>query len=232
VIDLKGNEKVREVLLEVYRRLYDYFGPRRWWPADSAFEMIVGAILTQNVSWKGAVQAIDNLKQWGWLDLGELLEAPEGELAELIRPARYHNQKARKLKSFCRVVAEEFDSRLDDFLTQETGSLRRSLLAVYGIGPETADCIVLYAAERPVFIIDAYTHRIFNRLGYFGARVKYDEMQAFFVRNLPCDTKLFNEYHAQIDALGHRICLKRAPLCGGCPISVMCKAAETNAAAP
>jgi endonuclease-3 related protein len=102
---------------------------------------------------------------------------------------------------------------------------------VHGIGPETADCIVLYAAERPVFVIDAYTHRIFNRLGYFAPQVKYDVMQAFFMDNLPPDVKLFNEYHAQIDALGHRICLKRTPLCGSCPISVMCKVAGTNAAA-
>ncbi|RJX21244.1 MAG: endonuclease III domain-containing protein, partial [Ammonifex sp.] len=118
MIELKGIENVRQFLLEIYQLLYDHFGPRHWWPADTAFEMIVGAILTQNVSWKGAAQAIANLKQRGLLEPAALLEAPERELAELIRPARYHNQKARKLKAFCGVLAEEFNNHLSAFLSQ------------------------------------------------------------------------------------------------------------------
>lgn len=221
---------MRQLLMEIYARLYNHFGPRHWWPADTAFEMIVGAILTQNVAWKGAAQAITNLKAKGWLELRTLLKAPEGELAEALRPARYHNQKARKLRDFCRVVDEEFHGDLTAFLAQEIEPLRKRLLAMPGIGPETADCIILYAAEKPIFVIDAYTHRVFHRLGHFNARVKYDEMQAFFMKHLPPDVKLFNEYHAQIDALGNRICLKRTPLCGRCPILIFCRAAASEQA--
>lgn len=216
---------MRELLLEIYRRLYDHFGPRHWWPAETPFEMIVGAILTQNVAWKGAAQAIANLKDRGWLEPGRLLGATEEELAAVLRPARYHFQKAQKLKDFCRVLVEEFGGNLSLFLAQETGPLRKRLLAIRGIGPETADCIILYAAEKPIFVIDAYTHRIFHRLGIFPERARYAEMQAFFMRHLPHDAGLFNEYHAQLDALGHHVCLKRAPRCGNCPVLSFCKAA-------
>ncbi|MEW6771472.1 MAG: endonuclease III domain-containing protein [Bacillota bacterium] len=216
---------MRELLLEIYQRLYDHFGPRHWWPAETPFEMIVGAILTQNVAWKGAAQAIANLKDRGWLEAERLLEAPEEELAAVLRPARYHFQKAQKLKDFCRVLVEEFGGNLSLFLAQETGPLRERLLAIRGIGPETADCIILYAAEKPIFVIDAYTHRIFHRLGVFPERARYAEMQAFFMRHLPHETELFNEYHAQLDALGHHVCLKRAPQCRTCPVLSFCKAA-------
>jgi endonuclease-3 related protein len=216
--------------MEIYRRLYDHFGPRHWWPADTDFEMIVGAILTQNVAWKGAAQAIASLKARDLLEPGALLLVPDEELAEAVRPARYHNQKAKKLKSFCRVLAEEFNGDLTAFLSQETDLLRQRLLAVPGIGPETADCIVLYAARKPVFVVDAYTHRIFQRLGHFGARAKYEEVQAFFMGHLPLDVQLFNEYHAQIDALGNRVCFKRKPLCGECPISMHCRGVAADEA--
>lgn len=224
------NIRLRDSLLEVYQRLYDHFGPRRWWPADTAFEMIIGAILTQNVSWKGAVRAIDNLKAEGWLDAGAIVAAPQEKLAEVLRPARYHFQKAQKLKDFCRVLLDEHNGDLKEFLSQETGFLRGRLLAIRGIGPETADCIILYAAEKPIFVVDAYTHRIFNRLGYFPERIKYGAMQEFFMQHLPHDVRLFNEYHAQIDALGHRICLKKAPHCAECPISRYCREAAANEA--
>lgn len=216
---------MQDLLLQIYVQLLGHFGPRHWWPAETAFEMITGAILTQNVSWKGASQAIENLKERGWLEPGCILTAPAEELAEVLRPARYHFQKANKLKEFCRVLIGEYDGDLAAFLSQETGSLRERLLAIRGIGPETADCIILYAAGRPVFVIDAYTHRVFHRLGYFSERAKYGEMQAFFMRHLPHDAGLFNEYHAQLDALGHHICLKRAPRCETCPVLSFCKAA-------
>ncbi|MEW6573814.1 MAG: endonuclease III domain-containing protein [Bacillota bacterium] len=222
------DKDMRDHLLDIYLGLLGHFGPRHWWPADTPFEMITGAILTQNVSWKGAAQAIGNLKERGWLEPGGILRAPEQELAEILRPARYHFQKAQKLKEFCRVLTDEYGGDLTAFLSQETGSLRERLLGIRGIGPETADCIILYAAGKPVFVIDAYTHRIFNRLGYFGERAKYEEMQAFFMRHLPHDAGLFNEYHAQLDALGHHICLKRAPRCGLCPVLSFCKAATAK----
>lgn len=223
---------MREFLLAVYERLFAHFGPRHWWPAETPFEVIVGAILTQNVAWKGAAQAIANLKEKGWLAPRALLEAPEEELAALVRPARYHRQKAQRLKDFCRVVVEEGGGDLEVLLKQDVAPLRQRLLSIRGIGPETADSIILYAAEKPVFVIDAYTHRIFHRLGIFPARARYAEMQAFFMCHLPLDVKLFNEYHAQLDALGHHLCLKKAPRCGECPVLSFCKNAAPNPGEP
>jgi len=211
-----------EVLMDIYYRLYSHFGPRHWWPADTPFEMIVGAILTQNVSWQSAAAAIENLKAAGLLSPAALLSLPEEDLAKLVRPARYYVQKARKLHAFCRVLEEECGGDLQAFLAADTQTLRRRLLGIWGIGPETADAIILYAAHRPVFVIDAYTHRIFNRLGFFGSKMSYDAMQRFFMQHLPPDVALYNEYHAQIDALGHTTCLKNRPHCTRCPLRDVC----------
>lgn len=211
-------------LMEIYNRLFNHFGPRYWWPADTPFEMIVGAILTQNVSWRSAAAAIDNIKDAGLLSLEGLLSCSREELAALVRPARYHNQKAGKLQSFCRMVMEEFGGDLEAFLGQEMDDLRQRLLAINGIGPETADAIILYAAEKPIFVIDAYTGRIFSRLGFFPEKAKYEEMQRFFMAHLPSDVPLYNEYHALIDALGHHTCLKGKPRCGECPLEYRCSA--------
>lgn len=212
-----------EQLMEIYNRLYNHFGPRYWWPADTPFEVIIGAILTQNVSWQSAAAAVANLKEAGLLSPEGLLSCPRQELAALVRPARYHNQKAKKLQSFCKVVVEEYGGNLDALLALELERLRHCLLEIYGIGPETADAIILYAAEKPIFVIDAYTHRIFSRLGYFPEKIKYQEMQHFFMTHLSPDVKLYNEYHAQIDALGHHICLKSKPRCVECPLADLCK---------
>lgn len=209
-------------LMEIYERLYGHFGPRHWWPADSPFEMIVGAILTQNVTWRSVGAAIGNLKAAGLFSIEGLLAVPESELSPLLRSTRYHIQKARKLQSFCRVVEDEHGGDLDLFLSREAGDLRRRLLDIYGIGPETADAIVLYAAGQPIFVIDAYTRRIFHRLGYFPERIAYREMQDFFMGALPPDAPLYNEYHALIDAQGHHICTPR-PRCGACPLAGLCK---------
>lgn len=210
-------------LMEIYNRLYAHFGPRHWWPADTPFEMIVGAILTQNVSWRSAAAVIAALKDAELLSPNELLASGAEDLSVLLRPTRYHIQKARKLQAFCSVLVEEYKGDLDAFLSQDTEPLRRCLLNIYGIGPETADAIILYAAEQPIFVIDAYTHRIFRRLGYFGEKTKYREMQAFFMKHLSPDVPLYNEYHAQIDALGHRLCLKRKPCCTECPLADLCE---------
>lgn len=215
---------MHDQLMEIYNKLFDYFGPRHWWPADTSFEMIVGAILTQNVSWRSAAAAIDNLKREGILSIEGILSCDPVSLAALVRPARYHNQKAKKLQSFCYVVAEEFRGDLDSFLSLEMEVLRKKLLSIYGIGPETADCIILYAAEKPIFVVDAYTRRIFSRLGFFPEKISYDQMQRFFMSHLPRDTALYNEYHAQIDALGNQTCLKTRPRCGECPVAGHCYA--------
>jgi endonuclease-3 related protein len=213
---------MHDELMKIYNNLCEHFGPRHWWPADTPFEMIMGAILTQNVSWRSAAEAIENLKQEGILSIEGILSTDPVSLAALVRPARYHNQKAKKLQSFCGVIAGEFRGDLDAFLSQEMGTLRERLLDIYGIGPETADCIILYAAEQPIFVVDAYTRRIFSRLGYFPEKISYEEMQHFFMSNLPRDVALFNEYHAQIDALGHHTCLKSKPRCGECPVVCQC----------
>lgn len=211
-----------EKLMEIYKRLYRHFGPRRWWPARTPFEVIVGAILTQNVGWRSAAIAIRNLKEADLLSLIGLLSCEESELAKLLRPARYHVQKARKLRAFCEVVEDEYGGDLGAFLSQDLKLLRPRLLSIYGIGPETADAIILYAAEKPIFVIDAYTHRIFHRLGYFNEKMSYQVMQCFFMEHLPLDVPLYNEYHAQIDALGHHTCFKRNPCCKGCPLADLC----------
>jgi endonuclease-3 related protein len=221
VLKAGGRSQTAE-LMEIYERLYGHFGPRRWWPADSPFEMIVGAILTQNVTWRSVRTAIGNLKAAGLFSLEGLLAVPEGELSPLLRPTRYHIQKARKLQAFCRVVADEHGGDLGLFLSRDAADLRRRLLEIYGIGPETADAIVLYAAGQPIFVIDAYTHRIFHRLGYFPERITYREMQEFFMGALLPDAPLYNEYHALIDALGHHVCTTR-PRCGDCPLAGLCK---------
>ncbi len=213
---------MRQALLEIYKQLSAHFGPRHWWPADGPFEMIVGAILTQNVSWRSVTSAIDNLKAAGLLSPEGLLAVDADELSPLLRPARYHIQKARKLQAFCRVVAAEHGGDLDAFLSRETGDLRSRLLDIYGIGPETADAIMLYAAGKAVFVIDAYTHRIFHRLGFFPEQISYQAMQAFFMEQLPPDIPLYNEYHALIDALGHHICTTR-PHCDLCPVAGCCQ---------
>jgi endonuclease-3 related protein len=217
---------MRQALMEIYDRLYGHFGPRHWWPADGALEMIVGAILTQNVTWRSVTLAIDNLKAAGLLSLEGLLAVPEEDLSPLLRPTRYHIQKARKLQAFCRVVSLEHGGDLDAFLAQEKTALRRRLLEIYGIGPETADAIVLYAAGKAVFVIDAYTHRIFHRLGYLPERISYREMQSFFMGALSPDAALYNEYHALIDALGQHICTAR-PHCDACPLAGLCQQVKT-----
>ncbi|MGI5926867.1 MAG: endonuclease III domain-containing protein [Thermacetogeniaceae bacterium] len=211
-------------LMEIYNKLFEYFGPRHWWPADTALEMIIGAILTQNVSWRSAAAAIDNLKREGILSIEGILSCDPVSLAALVRPARYHNQKAKKLQSFCHVIAEEFGGELAFLLSLDMETLRKKLLSIYGIGPETADCIILYAAEKPIFVVDAYTRRIFSRLGFFPEKISYDQMQRFFMSHLPRDTALYNEYHAQIDALGNQTCLKSRPRCGECPVAEHCQA--------
>ncbi|MEW6541316.1 MAG: endonuclease III domain-containing protein [Bacillota bacterium] len=213
---------MREFLREVYERLYAHFGPRRWWPADSAFEVIVGAILTQQVSWKNVEKAIANLRAGNALSVRMILALPHVELGLLIRPTRYYNQKAQRLKDVCLMINEESGGDTMRFLQQEPGSLRRRLLAVRGIGRETADSILLYAAGRPVFVIDHYTHRILQRLGRAHGRESYDELQRLFEAHLPRDPALFNEYHALLVAHGHHLCLKTSPRCPECPLADLC----------
>lgn len=215
-------EEIAELLLTIYKRLFEHYGPRNWWPADTISEMILGAILVQNVSWKNTQAALDNLAEKGLLSFSALDEVKAEELEELIRPARYYRTKARKLKEFARFVGEKYGYDLEKLLSLPLWSLRDELQGVYGIGEETADSIILYGSGQPIFVVDAYTRRIFQRLGFLGEKVGYQEMQEFFMKHLPPDVQLYNEYHALIDCLGNKLCRSKKPGCKDCPLLDFC----------
>lgn len=210
-------------LLDIYDRLSRHFGPRHWWPAETVFEMIIGAILCQNVSWKNTRTALDNLKENNLLTLEGLDKVPPETLEILIRPTRYYRIKAKKVKAFIRYVLENYEGDLEKFLSLPLPRLREELLKIYGIGEETADCIILYGSGQPIFVVDAYTKRIFYRLGMFEEKAGYREMQDFFMRRLKPSAALFNEYHALLDSLGNRICSSNKPVCGQCPLEEICR---------
>ncbi len=219
---------MRSQLHEIYARLYAHFGPQHWWPGDSDFEIIVGAILTQNTAWINVEQAITNLRRARLLTPSAIKRIPLPQLAQLIRPAGYFNLKAKKLKAFVRFLFERYHGKLADLFQLDLGTLRDELLAVYGIGPETADSIILYAARKPIFVVDAYTRRIFARLGLAHDQASYADLQALFMANLPHDVPLFNEYHALMVALGKNICVARVPRCPGCPLSELCSTGQNR----
>ncbi|ACL68977.1 endonuclease III domain-containing protein [Halothermothrix orenii] len=206
-------------LNEIYHRLYKKFGPQHWWPADSRFEVIIGAILTQAVSWQNVEKAIENLKKHKVLYPEELLHLEEEILAKMIKPAGYYNMKARKIKAFINFLFEDYGGSLDEMFQEPLSKIRDKLLEVYGIGPETADSILLYAGEFPVFVIDAYTKRIFSRIGYIEENIGYHTLQKMIMDNLPARTGIYNEYHALLVALGKEICKKNNPLCEKCPLN-------------
>lgn len=194
------------------------FGPLRWWPGETREEIIVGAVLTQNTSWRNVEKAIVNLRNANALEFETICELPREELAELIRPSGYFNLKARRLKAVCRYFLERCDGDLDGLGAIETTTLRDELLDVYGVGPETADSILLYALERRVFVIDAYTLRIGRRHGWFPDDTKYEEARAFFERSLDGSVALYNEYHALLVRVGATTC-KPTPRCEECPLN-------------
>jgi endonuclease-3 related protein len=207
-------------LADIYAALLDHFGPQHWWPGETPLEVLVGAVLTQNTNWTNVSRAIDNLRAGNLLSLPALAELPEPLLAELIRPSGYYNLKARRLKNLLALIAgdETAGGDLDRFFAQPTAIMREKLLAVKGIGPETADSILLYAAHKPVFVVDAYTYRMLTRHGLIGTETDYAEMQELFMGTLPADTALFNEYHALIVRLGKEYCKKSRPRCPQCPL--------------
>ncbi|HEY3315730.1 MAG TPA: endonuclease III domain-containing protein [Bacillota bacterium] len=213
-------------LTEVYDHLLARFGPRHWWPARTPFEVAVGAILTQAVAWRNVEKAIASLDAAGLLNPAALAAADGDALAELIRPAGYYRVKARKLQALSRHLVEGYGGRVEAMADRPLAELRPELLGVYGIGPETADSILVYAVGLPSFVVDAYTYRVFGRLGHWPETFRsprYHEVQAFFHGHLPADLGLFNEFHALIDRLGHRICLKSRPGCGECPLAGLCR---------
>jgi len=208
-------------LLEVYHRLEARYGQQYWWPAEEPFEVMVGAILTQRVSWTNAERAITKLKAAGALSPQVLRRLPVDELARLIRASLFHNAKARKLKAMVSWLGEHYQDNLSRLFSQDGDNLRRELVSVYGIGEETADSIILYAAAKPVFVIDAYTRRILSRVGIELAENTYRAYQILFMAHLPADTGLYNQYHALLVRLGKTVCRPR-PLCGECCLVDYC----------
>ncbi len=210
-------------LLQIYDILLKAFGPQHWWPGDTPIEVVVGAILTQNTNWTNVEKAIRNLKAAGLLDAPSrwgahaLRRVPIEKLAELIRPAGYYNVKAQRLKSFFGWLDARYGGDLDRMFARHTSALRAELLEVRGVGPETADSMLLYAGQKLSFVVDAYTYRIFCRHQLIPADTTYDEIKEFFESRLPQDVQLYNEYHALIVAVGKRYC-KPKPLCDPCPL--------------
>lgn len=205
-------------LLTIYQKLYRRFGPQHWWPADSPFEVMVGAILTQNTSWQNVEKAIKNLKKNNLMTEKSLAGVSTRRLAGLIRPAGYFNIKAKRLRNFLDFFCKNYKTSIRRMRASDTGRLREELLSVNGIGKETADSILLYALQRPVFVVDAYTKRIFSRHGFICPDATYDEAQGLFTKRLKKDVGLFNEYHALLVRLGKEYCLKNKARCQECPL--------------
>lgn len=205
-------------MLSLYKTLFDAFGPQRWWPGDTPFEVMVGAVLTQNTNWTNVSRAIDTLKNEGLLSFEAISALPLDTLAEKIRPSGYYNLKAKRLTNLLGLIHRKYDGDLSLFFQTDQDTLRQDLLSVKGIGPETADSIILYAAKHPVFVVDAYTHRILSRHGIIGEESDYHEIQDLFMDSLPADTALFNEYHALLVRLGKEFCKKTNPRCSSCPL--------------
>ncbi len=200
-----------------YELLFETFGDLNWWPAETVFEVMVGAILTQNTNWNNVEKAIKNLGEAGLLEPEAMFRADLAEIARHIKPSGYFNQKAIKLKRLVGWLESSVGGDLDKLKDRPTESLRKELLSIKGIGAETADDILLYALERPVFVIDAYTYRIAVRHGWVPPETTYDELASLFIDNLPEDVGLFKNYHAAIVEIGKTYCKKRNPLCENCP---------------
>ncbi len=207
----------QDQLLAVYQTLKNHFGHRGWWPGETKIEIITGAILTQNTAWKNVEKAISNLKKENVLSYKGLSAIPQEELAERIRSSGYFNQKAKKIKEFISFLKSNHAGSVSRMFREETSRLREQLLSVNGIGPETADSILLYAGNHPVFVVDLYTYRVLTRHGWMEEGVKYEEMRRYFEQNLPRDVELYKDFHAQIVAVGNSYC-RRTAKCEECPL--------------
>ena len=224
-------------LNSIYNKLFSHFGPQNWWPVTKEgelipkyhkiinltekqkLEIVFGAILTQNTSWKNVEKAMANLNKNNLIDIKKILKIKNEKLAQIIKSSGYHNQKAKTLKNFCGFLLKNYNGNLKLFFQNDIGKLRKELLSINGIGPETADSIILYAAKKPIFVIDAYTKRIMGRVGF--KEKTYDEFQKLFMESLPNSEKLFNACHALLVELGKNVCRKN-PLCVKCPINSLC----------
>jgi endonuclease III related protein len=217
----RGGRGAKSLLLKIYRRLLRSRGPAGWWPGEDGFEVSVGAVLTQNTAWTNVEKALATLRSRGLLSHARLRAMSPEEIAPLIRSAGCHNVKARRLGALLAFL-DEFRGRPENMAGEDPRALRARLLAVPGVGRETADSIALYAAGLPLFVVDAYTRRVFARLGLLKGTEGYDEIQSFFMDRLPREAGLYNEYHAQIVLLAKDFCRPR-PLCGACPVEDLCR---------
>ena len=206
-----------KALLRIYQKMFEALGPRQWWPGETPFEVVIGAILTQNTNWSNVEKAIKNLKTAGKLSPEGIYELSVTELAKLIRPSGFFNVKAKRVKAFINWLFSRYEGNLSKMFARDLQSLRSELLSVKGIGPETADSILLYAGNMPTFVVDAYTHRIFSRHELIPEESTYDDMKSFFEENLPKDVQLFNEYHALLVNIGKMFC-KPKKVCEPCPL--------------
>ncbi len=205
------------MLQEAYRRLFDFYGPQGWWPGETPWEVVVGAVLVQNTAWKNVERAIENLRRADALPLSSMQELTQDELEEFLRPAGYYRQKARRLRGIVTHIMQHHAGSLEAMLAQDGAALREELLLLHGIGPETADAIALYAAEVPTFVVDTYTQRVVKRHGWIEPEADYRAVQDFFESSLPHEVPLFQEYHALLVQVGKDFCRKRAK-CAGCPL--------------
>jgi len=210
----------------IYKLLLERFGPQHWWPAGTPFEVIVGAVLMPQTSWKNVEVAIANLKKARMLAPARIASAPLAKLTSLIRPAGLHRTKPRRLREFCRHIMRTSGGDVSAFLDRDQGKLRRELLSLDGVGPETADSILLYAANKKTFVVDAYTRRVGRRVGLFDFD-DYRKVQDFFEDNVAGGVRLYQEYHALIVELSKRICRPK-PLCDLCPLCKVCNYAQRS----
>jgi len=214
----KEESRSGAVLPSYYATLSKTLGPRHWWPARTPFEVIVGAILTQNTAWQNVEKAMVNLRRERLLTPQAMERVSTQRLARLVRPSGYFRQKAKKLKAFVRFLRNEYDGSLPRMFATPTLELREQLLAVFGIGPETADSILLYAGGHAIFVVDAYTHRILGRHGISPGKPDYEAVRAMFEINLPADARFYNEFHALLVNVGKNWCRPREPRCSECPL--------------
>ena len=210
------NVSVASLLLQFYDQLHTQFGKQNWWPADTSFEVVIGAILTQNTNWKNVEKAIRNLRKHDLLNADALLHCSVQRIAEFIRPCGYYNLKTARLVN----ATEWWQNNIREIREKRIGidKLRKDLLTVKGIGQETADCILLYALDYPSFVVDAYTKRFLLMHKLISKSAGYHDIRLFFETNLPREINLYKEFHALIVALGKSNC-KTKPLCGHCPLS-------------
>lgn len=209
-------------LLEIYQTLYDLYGHRGWWPADTTDEIVIGAILTQNVSWSNVEKAIASLRLNNLLSLADIYSSTASSIAKQIIPTRYYNQKAQKLKNFAEFFHDTFSCSYEEMFCHETGDLRRMLLQVKGIGRETADSILLYAGDKLQFVSDVYTVRLLGRLGFIPLKCSYDELVSIATENIPADVELYKDMHAQIVHFSAEVC-RAKPQCSDCPLQGFCR---------